>query len=493
MSKVKDIPAAAPNAAKPAPQAPEIRITGADREFLPAALEILETPPSPLPVAILMTLCAFIAIAVAWAFIGRMEVHAVGQGKVETPGRSKIVQPIDSGRVTAIAVQTGARVKAGDIVIQLDPSEARADEKLYTEATAALSAEIARRRVVARLASALPEVALFPPPAIPFAATVSDSVRAREVAVMMADLSSLRDTLLNNDKQVAQKLAARARLESSIEHQTHLISTLQDRVGTRQEAIKLSVGTKINLYDALESLDRSRAQLASDRGQLVETDAAVVELQAQRARMMSQFVADQTTRLADAEKKFEEASQYLAKARVRVERTSLAAPIDGIVQQLAVTTVGQVVTTGQQLMTIVPEDAAVQVEIFLPNKDIGFVRPGQEAVIKVDAFNFTRFGTLRGKVVQIASEAIDEQEARRIQANATSAAAPQASANGQPANFVFPITVALSDRKMKIDGIDVPLSAGMTVTAEIVTDTRRIVDYFLSPLSRTTSEALKER
>jgi hemolysin D len=139
----------------------------------------------------------------------------------------------------------------------------------------------------------------------------------------------------------------------------------------------------------------------------------------------------------------------------------------------------------------------LQIEALVANLDIGFVKLGQGAAIKVDAFPFTRFGVLHGKVMRIASEAVEEQEAKRGLANApataNAAGAPPASQAGQPQSFVFPVTVALDEQAMNIDGVSIPLTTGMTVTVEIKTDSRRVIDYLLSPLAKIASEALKER
>ena len=278
--------------------------------------------------------------------------------------------------------------------------------------------------------------------------------RWREEAVLRADLVELADSLRALDKQMAEKLATRKRLDMSIAFQNTLMTTLNQRVSTRQEAIDLKVGTKINLYDAKEELEKSEAALTSDEGQLIETDVALKEVQSEKAKTVSQFVADNENKLAEASLKAEEARQTLAKAQARLARTRLYAPIDGVVQQTAGTTIGQVVTTGQQLAVITPNGGKLQVEALVPNLDIGFVKLGQPAAIKVDAFPFTRFGVLHGKVVKIASAAIPEEEAKRALANATAAAnaaqVPSA-APGQAESFVFPVTVALDETAMKID------------------------------------------
>ena len=340
-------------------------------------------------------------------------------------------------------------------------------------------------------------VAADPDGKIAWDEAIPASFRLREQAVLVADLTQLSSALKSFDNQMAQKHATRERVNMSIAFQNTLIQTLTQRVNTRQQAIDLQVGTKINLYDAKEELEQSQSSLASDQGQLIETDAALEELQSEKTKTLSQFVADNENKLEDAARKADEARNSLAKATARLSRTKLYAPIDGVVQQMAVTTIGQVVTTGQQLMVVTPSDGPLQVEALVANLDIGFIKIGQEAAVKVDAFPFTRFGVAHGKVVAIASEAVDEQEAKRALANATSSAnganATSGSAPGQPDSFVFPVTIELEESAMNIDGLNVRLTPGMTVSAEIKTDSRRIVDYLLSPLAKVASEAMRER
>jgi hemolysin D len=498
----------------PAPRMPPT-VTGRDREFLPAAIEILETPPAPLPIALMLAICAFVAAALAWSFIGRLDVHAVAPGKIEAVGRAKVIQPLDTGRIAAIHVENGSHVKAGDLLLELDPSEATADATAQRDALNASLSEAARRRfAIATVRAVLRAPAPSPDndasTLSPLARAAADgegeiawdeglpeAFRLREAAVLNADLTQLSDALKSLDTQMAQKLATRERLNMSIAFQNKLMETLTARVSTRQEAIDMRVGTKINLYDAKEELEKSQSALASDQGQLIETDAALKELQSEQVKTESQFVADNENKLADAARKADEAREALAKAQARLTRTRLVAPIDGVVQQLAVTTVGQVVTTGQQLMVIAPTSGPLLVEALVANLDIGFIKPGQEAAVKVDAFPFTRFGVLHGRVERIASEAVDEQDAKRALANAAASAnsaglAPP-SAPGQPESFVFPVTVALDESAMRIGGGTIPLTPGMTVSVEIKTDSRRVIDYLLSPLARVSSEALKER
>ena len=457
-------------------------------------------------------------------------MHAVAQGKIETAGHSKVIEPLDPGKMAAIHVEAGQPVRAGDLLLRTRPGggergcarrggrarrrprrdrpptlrhrggpsretedeEARARRRLGTQSPP-------RRPAPSRqpFPYAVEALAGRPDLAIAWDEATPESFRLREEAVLRADLTQLSDALKALDRQMAQKLATRKRLDMSIAFQRTLMDTLNQRVATRQEAIDKQVGTKINLYDAKEELEKSQSQLASDEGQLIETDAALKELQSEKDE----------DRLAVHRRQSEQARRGLAQGRRgapgarqvrrRLERAHQAhAPIDGVVQQTAVTTIGQVVTTGQQLAVITPNGGKLQVEALVANLDIGFVKLGQPAVVKVDAFPFTRFGVLHGKVVKIASAAIPEEEAKRALANAAAAANPAqtpSTAPGQAESFVFPVTVALDETAMKIDNAIIPLAPGMTVTVEIKTDSRRVIDYLLSPLAKLASEAARER
>jgi hemolysin D len=405
-----------------------------------------------------------------------------------------VIQPLEPGKVREIAVDNGVAVKAGDLLVAFDPSELQADERNYAEELSASEAEATRRRAVISVARNAQDATDLATPELPWSDSIPEATRFRQEAVMRADLNQLADTLNDLDQQIAEKSATIDKLNLSIAYRNKLIATPIDRVDLRNVGIKLNIDTKVNLFDAQESLEKSQSALASDQGQLVETNAAIKELASQKHKVTSQFVADNETKCADAERKAQDVAQQLAKAKAKLGRTQLFAPVDGVIQQLAVTTVGQVVTTGQQMMVIVPSSGLLQAEVYMDNAEIGFVKLGQEVVVKVDAFPFTRYGPLHGKVSRIASDAIDEQQARRAQSNVVNLANSETmpSAN-EPQKFVFPILIALDEGMIHIQDANVPLTAGMTVTAEIRTDSRRVIDYFFSPLARVASEALRER
>src|SRR5262249_26885611 len=163
-----------------------------------------------------------------------------------------------------------------------------------------------------------------------------------------------------------------------------------ERVDTRQHLDEKGLGYRAKVLDALQELERERTQLVAEQGQLVESEAALASLAVKQREADAQFIAEQSRSRLDAMRKRDRGTQELLKAESRNEHTMLRAPIVGTVQQLSATTIGQVVKPGQALVTVVPLDAELEVEALVANKDIGFIEPGQRAIIKVDAFPYTR-------------------------------------------------------------------------------------------------------
>jgi hemolysin D len=196
----------------------------------------------------------------------------------------------------------------------------------------------------------------------------------------------------------------------------------------------------------------------------------------QEGRSQRTALVAETRRLAldslnEAEQKTTTASQELIKAESRGKLMTLAAPVDGTVQQLAVHTVGGVVTPAQPLMMVVPKDNPIEVEAFVENKDIGFVNPGQEAVVKIETFPFTKYGTIEARVTHVSHDAVNDEKR----------------------GLIFPARVNLRQATIRVENKTVNLSPGMAVTVEVKTAQRRVIEYFLAPLLQYKDESLRER
>ncbi len=463
-----------------------------DQEFLPAALEILETPPSPARLALLLLICGFFASALAWSYFSRIDIFAIANGKIRPLGQIKTIEPLETGRIRAIHVENGARVKTGDVLIELDTVETEADVDNFSASLASYQAEALRRRTAietVRKGDIADGLAIQWPDAIPV------SVREREARVLGDDLTSLRANLRSLEAREAEKAAERDRLIATTASQADLIKTLQSRVDMWNTLMEKSAGTRTNLFDALQALQSEKATLAANNGWLAQAKAEILTIQAEEAKTREAFVSENAQKMADAERQADDLTHRLTKAKATLEHKTLASPIDGIVQAVSVTTIGQVVTTGQELMRLVPDNAPLEIEAYVENKDIAFIQQGQEAIVKVEAFPFTRYGTVSGQVTHVAADSIPAPDAQRAEGDPTQT-------TRQPGIFagasrvqalVYPVTVKPSATFIAADGNKVPLGAGMTVSVEIKTGSRRILEYIFSPLVEISSQAMRER
>lgn len=465
------------------------RETASDREFLPAILEITETPLSPITKTMINVLGGVCIVGLLWAWLGHLDIYAVAQGKMQPQGRSKVVQPVETGKVTRIRVENGMGVTQGDVLAELDATEALAELNAVQSDLWSAEAEIIRRKTVIAFVGSKADGT----PSAEFG-DIPDHIAMRETAVLIANVQQMQSTQASLESQLDEKKAMIERLKMTVETRENLIKILKERTDTRQIIDDKQQGYRSRVIDAMQEQLREETNLATDRGQLAEAIASVQSLQRRLTQARNEFLSDQSQKLNEVSKKRDSLAQQVIKAKTKVENMVLRSPIDGVVQQLAVTTVGQVVTTGQALMTVVPAGSVREVEVMVQNGDIGFVNEGQDVVVKVDSFPFTRYGTLSGKVTKVSKEAVNMPDANAL-SDAVGSAKPQAApASYSPQqNLVFPVTIRLDADEINVSGKKVPLQAGMSVVAEVRTGDRRVIDYLLSPVSEIMSSAAHER
>jgi hemolysin D len=459
-------------------------------------LEILETPPSPVRMALILMVCAFVTTALTWAYVGHVDVIATAQGKIEPTGKVKIVQPLQTGKVAQILARNGERVMAGQRIIELDATEAKSQLDALVQQLAGLRAEAARRKVAVALVSELKDIATdIPVPTIAWSEATSDVIRAREQGVLQKDLMQLQAELGSIESQIAQKTIDARSIAATISAQESLNQTLRDLATMQETLVSRQAASKAQWLAALQMLKTQEVTLTTDLSQQADYLADIDVLRGEEAKVRGVFQADYMQKVADAERQADDLEHKVLQAQSQLDQMTLRSPIDGIVQASSVTTVGQVVTTGQELMRIVPAASTIDVEAYLPNEDVGFVHLGQQADVKVTAFPFTRYGTIPARVIGIGKDAISAADARQAIAD-PSHAATSTSGNGIPDNtdsLVFPIMVQLDASSIKVDGAMVDLSAGMGVTVEINTGSRRILEYLFSPIVEVTATAMHER
>jgi membrane fusion protein, hemolysin D len=453
--------------------------------FLPAALEVVETPPSPIGRAIGMTIILLFCAALAWASLGKVDVVATAAGKVVLNGRTKLIQPAETGVVRAIHVRDGATVKAGDVLIELDPTINAAELDHVKSDLIAAKLDIAR--LGAALATDVDPVAAFTPPA-----GASQRLVEMHRQFLASQIAEHAARLAEIARQLAQKDAERETIAATIAKLGATIPLLQERVNMRKYLYDKEIGSKISYLTEFQDLIGQQHDVLVQQSRLREAEAAVAGLTQARFKIEAEYRRTLYEDLAKAEQRAAGLAQDVIKAEQKAKQQILTAPVDGVVQQLAVHTIGGVVTPAQSLAAVVSLDPNIEIEAMVLNRDIGFVVPGQSAAIKIDTFNFTRYGLLHGRVLSISRDAITRDK-REDKAGDLPAGADGASSEPKGQELVYAARVSLDRSEMEIEGRLVQLSPGMAVTVEIKTGSRRIISYLLSPLMRYNQEVLRER
>jgi hemolysin D len=387
--------------------------------------------------------------------------------------------------VRAIAVRDGQSVKAGDVLIELDPTMTGAElGRLKSDLK---SAQLDAARLEAALSKGDPEAAFKAPPDAPVPGVdMHRRLLVSQIAEQKAKLSAV-------DGQVVQKEAELATIKASIAKLQALLQPLEERVEIRRQLSNKELGSRLVYLSDLQELMGQRQEVLVQQSKVAETEAAISSLAQTRSRTIAEYERALLDELATAQQKAGGLLQDIIKAEQRTSLQKLTAPVDGVVQQLAVNTIGGVVTPAQALMVIVPGDSQLEIEAMISNRDIGFVEPGQEAAIKVDAFNFTRYGLSNGRVLSVSHDAITRDRPQERQGADKQQGADAASSEPKGQELVYAVRVSLDRSRIQVEDKMVSLSPGMAVTVEIKTGSRSIMSYLLSPLVRYRHESLRER
>lgn len=445
--------------------------TRQEAAFLPARMALQETPPHPLPRRIIVALCAFFTIALVWAALGKLDIVASAQGRIVVSNRSKLIQPLDPGVIRAVHVREGEHVKAGQLLLELDDTDSKADHQNIALQIEAARGEQQRTSALLHALNTWTQ-----PPANGMA-----QEQARLLLLEWKDLLGKRQQLhaLQATRQAEWNTAkaAKTKLETTLpwyrKRETDYQALAKDGFVHQHATQDL---TRQRLEAELE-LERLQAETSQRITALQEARDAMAAWEAETRRLLADRHRQATDQLARL-------GQEQEKTMNRDGRTRLSAPVDGVVQQLEVHHPGAVVTPAQVLMVIVPHTEEVSAEILIANKDIGFIRPGQQARIKLDAFPFTRYGTVDAVVTHTSANAITPAEQSGQHPDTLASLAQQA---------VFPARLKLQQSQIEVDGRKVQITPGLMLTAEIKTGQRTVLDYLLSPILKDLNESGNER
>ena len=459
--------------------------------FLPAALEIQEAPQNPIARWLGRSLIVLFILIVLWACIGEVNIVASAEGKIIPSSRVKQIQPLEKAVVKKILVTEGQSVIKGQPLVELDSTLTKADQRR-------IASELYRTQLNLSVSQGLLELLeqfqpqekvpahnnrITKPQVIHY-----ESLKLPNITELMQAHISKSDRHLHKQLlwqqwqqyltqyQALKNTQKKTRAEQGVTQE--IIKKLQQTLPIiRQRTKKLQQLLAKNFasedeYLLLKQEAIEKAQdLAAEKQRLKQLEAAEGEVQQQLHTLVAQTRAEALGQMSLLQSQIATLQQELTKAHDIHAKQILYAPVDGEVQQLVLTTVGGVVTEAQELMRIVPNAEQLEVEVFLQNTDIGFVRENMQAEIKVHTFPFTKYGIIDAEVTHVSDDAIlDEQR-----------------------GLIYSMHLVMKKNTVMVNGKAVQLIPGMAVTAEVKTGHRRIVEFFMAPLLRYSQEGLRER
>jgi len=454
-----------------------------ERAFMPAALEIIETAASPSGRKMMHLIMVIVTTFALWSWFGEVDIVAVAPGKIIPQGRTQVIQPLEAGTVKAISVRDGQRVTAGALLIELD------DTALLSELSRSRQERIQSSLDIARLQSILEpdqEDALFAAIDAP-----SDDIKRVRYHMKSQRLEHARKLAVIDDN-LNQKEAEREQAVVSLEKINSVLPLLEERASIRQKGAETQYGSRLLYLEIAQQLLELKSERIVQQHRLKASEAASQALISQKEQVTAEFVTNILNELNRSRIQFGQAQETEQKAGRRLELTRISAPISGTVQDLAINTIGGVVSPAQQLLRIVPEGDVLEAIVVINNQDVGFVTAGQSAEIKIDAFPFTRYGLLSGHVAEIS------RDARSVQAVNNPEFGPKNKSDEtenieRGERLVFVARIILQKHSLSVNGEEVELLPGMSMKAEIKTGKRRLADFFLAPLKQYDQEIFRER
>jgi len=428
-----------------------------ESEFLPSALALQTAPVSPAGRWVARILMVLLVALLLWSVFGRMDIIVNATGKIIPSDRSKTIASVETARVDGLFVEEGTAVAAGDLLIELDTrmSDREQDKAIGDRESALL--QVARARALLA------------------------SIGAGRVTPM-ADVEGVS----------AGRLAdARRHLESQWQDFEAKLKRLDGEIARYSRQLPL-IAQRANDYRTLaREHDVSEHAWLEKEQDRIELEGRLADVTNQRRAHVAETRKSAQDALNEGLRQAQSSGQDAERAAAHSDLLRLTAPVAGTVQQLTVHTIGGVVQSAQPLMVIVPRQQQVEVEAFIENKDVGFIAEGQRAQVKIETFDYTKYGTVSGRVSHVSRDAIDPNTQTGSQASTH--VDRDDTKKDLPKGTVYAIKVILDQSTMAVDGRQVALAPGMSVSIEIKTGSRRIIEYFLSPLIQHAHESFNQR
>ncbi len=498
------------------------------REFMPSALEIAETPASPLGSFVILFIFFIMFTFILWASFSKVDEVAVSRGKIVPNGRIKIVQTLEEGIVNNILVEEGERVKKGQVLLELDTKMKEIDKGFIEQniMIAKIEKEVLERYLAGEdedgLKSFVEGFSLsreIKDDLIAFALSKRGTYNSKKELISLEvekaenDLASAKeelvkletskDILLSNESALSANSSEVDAGDISLEALAEKIEILTVELEKYKQLFNSGAISKKDYTDKLNELEFAKKEYEinrlknseydkernlskksiSDRITLFDNDINLQKIRLSDTKInlekakksLENFDKDNKSMTLDEivkkQKEIESLETSLDKFNESISYQTIISPVNGVVSGMKLNTLGGVIKPAESIMTIVPDDTPLIIEAMVENKDIGYIECGQKTSIKVDTFSFQKYGLLEGEVYQISPDSFEDERY----------------------GLVYKMKVKFKEKTMNIEGKEVDLSSGMSVTVEVKTGERRIIEFLLEPLVKYLSEAFSLR
>lgn len=427
-------------------------------EFTPLLVEIEDRPTSPLGRGLLYAILAFMVIGLLWLFLAKIDVVVSARGKVVPEGEIKTLQPIESGSISAIRVREGQAVKKGDVLIEIDPSVTVTDLESKQKNLSLLELELARLNAL-----------IDDKPFIPISSCSDSAAIATQQLAYLSAKNAYTQQRMVIEQQILQTRSQSDASRSDLSRLGQLLTNAKEREARLKEV--LDIIAKRDYVEAQNQRIEYQEQYRMKEHAITQSDSHIRELQEQLRLITQEY---RSKLLAELTQKSKEATALRTEVETTLFRNakqSITSPVDGYVGKLLITTVGGVVTPAEKLITIIPKNAPLLIKATVQNQDIGFIAKAMEAEVKIDTYDFQKYGLIHGNVKHIADDAIEDEKL----------------------GPVYEISITPTNTTLKGEGKTLPIHAGMSVTAELKVGKRRVIEFFIYPMIKYLDEGLSVR
>jgi hemolysin D len=424
-------------------------------QFKPLLAEIEDEPLSPLGRITFWIVITILVFAIGWLYFGKVDIVISAQGRIIPEGNVKIIQPLDTGVIRSILVKEGQFVHKGQVLLEIDPST--------TQPSLASLEEMHQYNELekVRIQSSLSNNSFGP------GHSPSNWGKSRTQETMHAESqASLNGQIQAKEQELKQVTSQFETAKSDQSQYTNLLEITREKQ-RRLEPVK-DILPRQDIEQVAESLLNYTGRLNEATNRLKELEHKKAQIEDEIAYIKANFRTNLLHELSDKEKNVIDLGSKIQEMRFKNTKQTLVSPVDGYIDEVFIHTVGGVVTPAEKIISIVPKDSPLVVESIVLNKDIGFIHSGLSTAIKVDTYDFQKYGTLPGVVTQISNDSHKDEKL----------------------GPVFKVIVDLKKRDLLVDGHLTQIAPGMSVITEIKVGKRRIIEFFIYPLIKSLKESV---